>query len=47
MDLTVVANKIVIINKQAFMEEIKIRCIDNDFREIKFLYDILQCNIRK
>lgn len=40
MELTVVANKLFIINKQRFAEEMIERCIDNNFHDIKFSYDM-------
>lgn len=39
-NLTVVANTIIIADKQAFAEELIQRCIDNNFHEILFSYDI-------
>ena len=41
MELTVVANKLFIIDKQRFAEEMIERCIDNDFHDIKFSYDMM------
>ena len=41
MDFTVVANKLFIIDKQRFAEEMIERCIDNDFHDIKFSYDMM------
>ena len=41
MDLTIVANRLIIIDKNKFAENLKNRCMENNFREIKFSYDIL------
>ena len=41
MDFTVVANKLFIIDKQRFAEEMIERCIDNNFYDIKFSYDMM------
>ena len=41
MELTVVANKLFIIDKQRFAEEMIERCINNDFHAIKFSYDMM------
>lgn len=41
MELTVVANKLFIIDKQRFAEEMIERCIDNNFHDIKFSYDMM------
>ena len=41
MDFTVVANKLFIIDKQRFAKEMIERCIDNDFHDIKFSYDMI------
>ena len=41
MEFTVVANKLFIIDKQRFAEEMIERCIDNNFHDIKFSYDML------
>lgn len=41
MDFTVVANKLFIIDKQRFAEEMIERCIDNNFHDIKFSYDMM------
>lgn len=41
MKFTVVANKLFIIDKQRFAEEMIERCIDNDFHDIKFSYDMM------
>lgn len=41
MNLTVVANRLIIIDKNKFAENLKYRCMENNFREIKFSYDIL------
>ena len=38
--LTIVANKLFILNKDKFVEEMLQRCIDNDFHEMKFSYDL-------
>lgn len=40
MDLTVVANRLFIIDKEKFAEDLLHRCIANTFHEIKFSYDI-------
>lgn len=37
--LTIVVNKLFILDKDKFTEEMLERCIDNDFHEIKFSYD--------
>lgn len=34
------ANKLFILDKEEFAEQMIERCIDNDFREIKFSYDL-------
>ena len=39
--LTIVANKLFILDKDKFAEEMIERCMDNDFREMKFSYDLL------
>ena len=39
--LTIVANKLFILDKDKFAEEMIERCIDNDFHEMKFSYDLL------
>ena len=41
MEFTVVANKLFIIDKQRFAKEMIERCIDNNFRDIKFSYDMM------
>lgn len=41
MELTLVANKLFIIDKQRFAEEMIERCIDNNFYDIKFSYDMM------
>lgn len=41
MEFTVVANKLFIIDKQRFAEEMIERCIDNNFHDIKFSYDMM------
>lgn len=41
MELTVVANKLFIIDKQRFAKDMIERCIDNDFHDIKFSYDMM------
>ena len=41
MELTLVANKLFIIDKQRFAEEMIERCIDNNFHDIKFSYDMM------
>lgn len=41
MDLTIVANRLIIMDKKKFAENIKNRCMENNFREIKFSYDLL------
>lgn len=41
MDLTIVANRLIIIDKNKFAENLKNRCMENNFREIKFSYDLL------
>lgn len=41
MELTVVANKLFIIDKQRFAEEMIERSIDNNFHDIKFSYDMM------
>ena len=41
MEFTVVANKLYIIDKQRFAEEMIDRCIDNNFYDIKFSYDMM------
>ena len=41
MELTLVANKLFIIDKQRFAEEMIERCIDNNFYDIKFSYDMI------
>ena len=41
MELKVVANKLFIIDKQRFAKDIIERCIDNDFYDIKFSYDMM------
>jgi len=38
--LTIVANKLFILDKDKFAEEMIERCIDNDFHEMKFSYDL-------
>ena len=38
--LTIVANRLFILNKDKFVEEMLQRCIDNDFHEMKFSYDL-------
>lgn len=38
--LTIVANKLFILDKDKFAEEMIERCIDNDFHEIMFSYDL-------
>ena len=40
MNLTVVANRLFIIDKERFAEDLIHRCIDNDFHEMKFSYDL-------
>lgn len=39
--VTIVANKLFILDKDKFAEEMIERCIDNDFHEIKFSYDLI------
>lgn len=39
--LTIVANKLFILDKDKFAEEMIERYIDNDFREMRFLYDLI------
>lgn len=41
MNLTVVANRLFIIDKERFAEDLIHRCIANTFHEIKFSYDIM------
>ena len=41
MEFTVVANKLYIIDQQRFAEEMIDRCIDNNFHDIKFSYDMM------
>ena len=41
MDLTVVANRLFIIDKEKFAEDLLHRCIANTFHEIQFSYDIM------
>lgn len=38
--LTIVANKLFILDKDKFAEEMMERCLDNDFHEMKFSYDL-------
>lgn len=40
MDLTVVANRLFIIDQEKYAEELIDRCIANNFREVKFSYDL-------
>ena len=39
--LTIVANKLFILDRDKFAEEMIECCIDNDFHEMKFSYDLL------
>lgn len=41
LDLTVVANRIMILDRERYAKELIQRCINNDFHEIRFSYDVM------
>ena len=41
MDLTVVANRLFIMDQEKFAEELIDRCIANDFHKVEFSYDVM------
>lgn len=43
-DITIIANKIWIINKEKFANDMVQKSIDNSFKEVKFSYDLRQPN---
>lgn len=40
MDVTIVANRLYICDKEKFAEQILQRCVDNSFQEVLFSYDV-------
>lgn len=41
LGLTVVANRIIITNREQYAKELIQRCIDNNFHEVRFSYDVM------
>lgn len=41
LDLTVVANRIMILDREQYAKELIQRCIDNNFHEVRFSYDVM------
>lgn len=40
MDITIVANRLYIRDKEGFAEQMLERCVDNSFHEVRFSYDM-------
>lgn len=40
MDITIIANRLYIRDKEEFAEQMLQRCVDNSFREVMFSYDM-------